>query len=99
MAAILCSKHGRHGAAAVCSHVAERVRANEPIRDALSRVRARYAGTTIGPTQLCPECAARFNVPVTGAMLEGDEGIDRFFEIGWVQLCPRCLEMCRAPAD
>lgn len=93
MAFIVCREHGGHGAAAVCPHVAARLLAKQPVDVPLAPVRASYAGTILGPTWLCPECAARFHVSAQGAMFEGDEGLERYWtEIDWSPVCPVCFE-------
>ena len=100
MAFVVCPEHGGHGAAAVCSHVATRLLAGEAIALTLVPVRASYAVTTLGPTWLCPECAARFNVPAEGTTFEGDEGLERYWsEIDWSPVCPLCFERGRTAAD
>lgn len=100
MAFIICPEHGGIGAAAVCSHVAEWLRAPQPIAVKLVPVRTSHAGTTLGPTWLCPECAARCHVPYGGATCKGDGGLEQYWSgIDWSPVRPRCLERGRAPAD
>jgi hypothetical protein len=95
VALILCPKHGR-GCSAVCSHVAVLVWAGAPVRQSLVPMCASYEGQVLGPTWLCPECAARFGVPAEGVTLEGEEGFDRFWgEVDWRPVCPGCFEACR----
>src|SRR5690349_17636939 len=94
MAFVVCEKHGGHGAAAVCSHIAARVLANESINQRLVPIKVIYAGQMLGPTWLCPECAERYQVRASGATFQGDEGFEKYWtEIGLKPICPRCFEL------
>ena len=98
MAFILCPRHGGNAAAAVCSHIAARVIAEIPVLTALVPVYASYAGTTLGPTWLCPACAAGMAVPASGATFTGDDGLDRYLiEVDWRPVCSPCFEESRLP--
>jgi hypothetical protein len=100
MAFVVCPEHGGHGAAAVCAHVASRLLAKQAITDRLVPVKASYAGTTLGPTWLCPKCAERFHVPSEGMTFDGDEGLERYWsEIDWSPVCRFCLDRGRTTAD
>jgi len=95
MAYILCERHGGSGAAAVCDHVAASLFSTSPHpldSASLVPVLTTYADQTLGPTWLCPDCAALHRVPPDGLILEGEEGLDRFFDtIGFTPVCPSCL--------
>jgi hypothetical protein len=61
---------------------------------------ARYADQVVGPTWLCPECAARPDVPAEGVTLTGEDGFAHFWtEVDWKPVCPGCLDACRAALD
>ena len=95
MALVLCPKHGG-GCAAVCLHFAAMVYAGTPIRQARFPISVTYAGQTLGPTWLCAECAARFNVPAEGVTLTDDNGLDIFWcKVDWKPVCPGCYDACR----
>jgi hypothetical protein len=98
MAFVVCPKHGGHGAAAVCSHVAAVVAAQIPLDGPLYPVSASYAGQALGPTWLCTACARGHHVPEGGLELTGEESLERLWtEIGFTPVCPRCLESVRQP--
>src|SRR5215472_14532122 len=97
MAYIVCPKHGGSGAAAVCSHVASRVRDESVGRgkeaEPLFPVRVICAGQKLGPTWLCAACAREHCVPAAGLELEGDAGLERFISvIGFSPVCPKCFQ-------
>ena len=90
---VLCPEHGGHGAAAVCSHLAARLLGKQSIDEAITPLRASYAGTPLGPTWLCPECSTRLHVSPEGATFEGDEDLERYWTgIKWSPVCPVCFE-------
>ena len=93
MAFVICPTHGGNGAAAVCSHVAAKLRDRLPIESPLYPVSALYDGQTLGPTWMCATCARDHQVPEDGLRLSGEEGLERFWtDIGFTPVCPRCLE-------
>ena len=95
MAFVVCPIHGGHGADAVCRHVAGHIRRSEGalvVAGRLRPVRVAYKGFTLGPTWLCFECAESRDVPIEGALLNGDTGLEVFFcGIDWVPICPKCF--------
>ena len=97
MPSIQCPKHGGHGTAAVCPHLAAIV--NEDHRQAASQsmhicaVTVCYEGLVLGPTWLCSDCAARHGVPKEGLRLDGESGLERYWsDIGFVPVCRYCLD-------
>lgn len=98
MAFVVCPRHGGHGAAAACSHVAAMIAAQAAIAEAFYPVWASHAGQTLGPTWLCAACAREHHVPEEGLHLTGGEGLERFWtEIGFTPVCRWCLEsVCNA---
>ena len=58
----------------------------------LAPVRAIFEGHHLGPTWLCPACAARHGVPPAGLLLHGDAGLERYLDdIGFTPVCRHCL--------
>jgi len=93
MAYVNCPEHGGNEAAAVCDHVAARVRSGDPIDGPLAPVSASFEGKTIGPTWLCAECALKFEVPSEGLTLTGEAGLNRYWMvIGFALVCAKCFE-------
>ena len=100
MAFVVCPTHGGDGAVAVCPHVAERLLASQVIDEVLTPVTVVCEGATLGPTWLCPECAARFRVRAEGETFGGSDGLERYWvEIGFTPVCPQCFERARAGAS
>jgi hypothetical protein len=96
MALVICPRHGRQGAAAVCAHVAIAVAAQAPVDGPLYPVSASYAGLDIGSTWLCAACAREHRVPGTGLHLTGEAGLERYFsEIGFTPVCHFCFVSAR----
>ena len=91
MAFIICQKHGGQGAAAVCPHVAAKIRHGEEVRD-LRPCAVRYSEFKIGPIWCCRVCADHYEIPLGGVLLHGDHGIDRMFTTDWVPVCPLCFQ-------
>jgi hypothetical protein len=96
MAYFVCTQHGGHGAAKVCSHVAQDLLVSKDRAAQVERllvVRANYEGTSLGPIWLCRECAKLHGVPSEGLYLEGEAGLERYLgNIGFAPVCPVCFE-------
>lgn len=97
MSFILCPKHGGHGAASVCEHVAAKVAApggeQSLSNQTLIPVRVTYQQQTLGPTWLCADCALDHGIPAEGLALDGEAGLERFLTvIGFTPVCRHCFE-------
>jgi hypothetical protein len=51
-----------------------------------------FEGDRIGPTWLCQKCAASNEIPSDGLQLKGEEGLERYFAIGWFPVWWFCFK-------
>jgi hypothetical protein len=95
MPLIICETHGAQGAALMCGHLQQQVSQGMPTRD-LTIVSANFEDDPVWRVYLCPKCAIEHGYREHEVELNGDDGLDRIFEIANQRpACAKCFEECQ----